>query len=346
MKEGGSEMKLFGRVGISVLRRVLHGATSFVLSNLFCAVTFAAPPPESPIVAEARELVDTYYGSQSNLTQAAELLARAYEINPNDSRVFVEAARITVMGGHLAFDRFQAGTFERYEALLDKAISLDSSNAKAYLLKAEVFEHEGRYNQELAALEKSKALNPDDPWLSYRYGSYYRKTRATGKSYSSFAELERRGPGATASDRKAYVSAMVNLAGFQIGDEKVEDNLRKYAALAVAARYPADAWTPHSFAERFIDVQLFDEAILYAREALKTMNFGAGRLTLAAALYGKSAKMVTDGSMMKEVRQYVNEAATFGFPKSAILDYLLNERGMAGSLNTLQPALNSVLRLE
>jgi tetratricopeptide (TPR) repeat protein len=304
---------------------------------------FAAPLAESARVAEARELLDTYYGNQANLIRSAQLLERAFEANPMDANVFVQAARITVMGGHLKFDEYQNGTFERSSALLDKAISLDPRNVQAHILKASAFRRQGAYQNQLVELDRAKDLGTNDPWLQVGYGSYYRLTNSLGRSYEAYSDVARRGPGSTASERRAYIAAIDVLRTFNVGGVQAKDKIREYAAIALKERYPTDAWTPLGYAEHFIDYHLFGDAIFYAREALKTMDFGAGRLTLAAALYARAAQLTSMGGSPKEIETLLSEARKFEFSKATILEYLLERRGIKGSLKVFAPELDKIV---
>lgn len=324
----------------NLLSRLLLVPLFFLTATLgFEAI--AAPTPETPLVAEARELVDTYYGN-GNLLKAAALLERAYAENPKDANVFIQAARITVMGGHIKFDEFKSGTFERYAALLDKALALDPDHPKAHILKAEVFYRQKRYADQLRELDLAKATGTNDPWLQIGYGVHYKATNAKIKWLEAYDSVIERGPGKTASERKAYIAALRALSGVTSG-ETYEVKLRKTAAIALKERYPTDAWTPHGYAEYFIDEQLFDDAIFYAREALKTMDFGAGRLTLAAALYGKAALLLATGAPPAEIEKLSSEAKKFRYSKETILHYLFVERGQGDTMNALAPSLYAVI---
>lgn len=320
-------------------------AFSCLLSSLLLSsVAVAASSAGSELVSSARELVDTYYGDRSNLEEATVLLAKAYAMNPKDANVFVQAARITVMGGSMPFGTFQGGTIERYAALLDRAIELDPSNAKAHILKAEVFDQQGRPNEQLIELDKAKSLRTVDPWLQIGYGRYYKKINARLASYTAYADVQKRGPGSSASERRAYVTAIGALKSFLLVGERAEEKLRKHAALALAARYPTDAWTPLGYAEDFIDYQLFEEAIVYAREALNTMEFRAARMTLASALYARAAQLKMAKHPSAEVEPLLVEARKFDFSKSDLLEYLLVRRGFGDSLRILEPTLNEIIR--
>jgi tetratricopeptide (TPR) repeat protein len=304
----------------------------------------AAIQPESRMVAQARELVDTYYGNQSNLKKSAELLELAYKANPNDANVFVEAARITGLGGYVGFDNYEAGTFARVGALLDKAISLDDVNPKAHILKAHIFDREQSYDRQVAELNKAKAVGTKDPWLWVGYGIYYENIGDTNSAHEMYSNVEKNGPGLTASTRKAYIVALNELSRYGLPETRKE-RLTKYAALSLKARYPIDAWTPHGYAENFIDIQDFDDAIIYAREALKTMNFGAGRLTLGSALYAKAAQQLMAGGKPDGVRPLIDEANKLGFDKSTVIEYLVQRRGLpTGSLKDLVPTLDTIIQ--
>lgn len=304
----------------------------------------AAAAAEPSAVIQARELLDTYFGDRTLLTRAAALLEQAHRDNPNNASIFVEAGRLTVKGGHTTFARFVPGTVERYEWLLDKAVALDPSNAKAYILKAEVFGLRGKPQERLAALKKAQALGTDDPWLMIGFGKYYMDARDGAKCLESFTAVERRGPGSTVSDRRAYIEALSALARFDLGDEPHRGKARRYAAQAMKARHPTDAWTPLGFAELFLDYEYFDEAILYSREALETMDFGAGRMVLAASLYAKAAQMIMANSPMKDARPFILEAEKLRFGKAEIIEYLTQRRGKPDNLKALEPTLNRIIQ--
>jgi hypothetical protein len=298
----------------------------------------AAGKEETPIIAEARELLDTYYGND-NLIKASALLERGYKSNSDNSHFFVQAARATVMGGQMSFGESRPNTIERYGMLLDRAIALDDSNSKAHILKAQVFAYTDRAAQ-LAELDKAKALGTADPWLLVGYGDYCFDLKALDKAFAMYTEVQRRGPGSRESERRAYVKALSSLTGFpHPTDVKM---LREYAALAMKARHPADAWTPLTFAESFLDEQLFDESIFHAREALKTMDFGAGRLALASALYGKAAQLTVAGKPPSDSQLFIEEARKFKFTKTEIFSYL-SRRDPQGRLRALVPTFNSII---
>jgi hypothetical protein len=85
---------------------------------------------------------------------------------------------------------------------------------------------------------------------------------------------------------------------------------------------------------------MFDEGIAYARELLSVMNHGAGRLSLACALYGKAAEFVlTRDSASRS--PLLREAAGLGFPREVILERLSESRS---KLKRLAPTLRNLVR--
>lgn len=300
---------------------------------------------ESPLVAEARELLDTYYGNSSILQKASALLQRAYEQNPKDANLYVQSGRLVVKGGHISYANFQSGTFETYGALLDKAISLDKNNKMAHALKAEVFQYQKNYPAQLAELKKAKAIGPMDSWLQIGFAEYYCQVKQMEKCWAAYhAAMESR-PVETPSQKRAYIASLDGLRRY-FGSSVVSDleMLRSYAIEASKVKYPTDAWTPQGYAESFLFYQDFDNAILYARDALKTMDFGAGRLTLVGALYAKAAQISTSGGSNAQIEVLVKEAERFGFQKPVILDYLLVKRDVGLRFPNLKQVLNRIVR--
>lgn len=312
------------------------------------AAVHAASTPETPEVAQARELIDTYYGQRARLQQAALLLKRAWERNPKDAHVYVQAARATVMGAHIRFEQFEPRGMAAYGELLDRALALDPAHAKAHILKAEFFSLNGRFAEELRELETARSLGTKDPWLQLGFGRHYRKMQDSAKAYEMFNAVSRRGPGTTASERKAYVQSQLKLA--EIFDHTAEGVLqiaRELAANAERERHPDDAWTPSNWAEFMLDREAFEDAIGHARTALKTMKFRAGDMVLAAALYGRAAQLIAGGKRENdpEVAVLVADARALRLARDEVLVYFLEHRGFTtGNLLKYRPQMERIVR--
>jgi len=313
---------------------------------LALSVLQAHAAPETLEVAQARELIDTYYGNRDKLTRAAALLQKAYQRNAQDPDVFVQAARITVMGGHLSFADFVPGTVEAYGALLDHALALDPKHAKAHILRAEAFHIAGRYEDEKRELDAARALNIPDPWLLIGYSRYHRAVGEALQGFQYDIYVKEGGPGATASERKAYVQALYDLSGIRIGEQSWADWHTELAAEAMKQRHPEDAWTPLSWAEVFFERERFEDAISHARIALDTMKFGMGYQVLAASLCARAAQLVRGGRPVSspEVQALLAEAKRMGVPRERVLAYFVEHRDPRSRIPGYRPDVEKLLQ--
>jgi len=303
-----------------------------LLCHLAAATNAAAP---DAAVTEARLLLDVYYGNRHTLQKAGEILAQALTKNPRNAEAYVQAARLTVMGGHIVNLEFRANTIETYHALLDQALT------KAHILKAEAYDVQGDYNREKASLDQARTYGESDPWLWMGYGRYYAATGDNRSAYQFYTKVEALGPGESATQRKAYVSALAELANYTPRGTEPTARLRAMAGKAWKERHPADAWTLGSFAESFMCQNMFEDASIYAREAVRTMNYGAGRLTLAASLYAQAAQLRVDNKPRADSDKLITEAAALGFKRAAVLTKL---QSCGADLQQLQSTLLEIVR--
>lgn len=281
---------------------------------LMMAVALSAAA--TPGVDKARELLDGYYGQPERLTQAAAILKDELQRNPKDAQVCVEVARLTIKGGHIVEQQFESGTVERYHEWLDKALKADPDNVTAHILKAEAYGIQRRYEQEKAELDLAKASGTNDPWLLIGYAQHSQHVRDAA-SYYFLTEAKKRGPGTTATERKAFVTALTDLARY-VQPGSVEVELRELGELARKERDPEDAWVLGNFADEFIWSGMFDDAIAYADDAVKVMNYGAGRRSLAVALYAKAATLI-QAKRPDEAQKLIVRARSLGIGPQAVL---------------------------
>lgn len=294
-------------IGVAII------STCLALPN----ISLADAGKAKQLALEAKQALDAHYGNQAQLTRAAELLVRALAEDKENATVYVQAARLTVKGGHVVASQFRPGSVDAYGELLDRALSLDPDNAKAHVLKAEYFHIKGSLASERVELDKAKGASTDDSWLFVGYARLYRSTGDLEKALSNYSEVRRRGPGASLEQRNAYIAALNGLANLAAatGDEKA---LRELIDATRKGRDPRDAWALGNLSESLVRAGMFDEAIAVGREALQAMNYGAGRLTLTAALYGKAAELTLAGSPGLAA-PLAQEARNYGYSKSSVL---------------------------
>lgn len=280
-----------------------------------------ASKPETAAVAEARVLLDTYYGKRANLVQAGTLLLNAYVADRRDPHVFVQAARATIMGGY----RVLPWAAEGYAALLDHAIALDPAHAKAHILRAEAFNIERKPAQELASLDRARALGTQDPWLQMGYARYFFAAGRKAEGLAMLREVEKRGKGTTPSEQKAYIEALYRLTRRAWGTPDYDQTLARNAAVVLKERHPDDGFGAQNFADLFLYEHRYDEAIVFARAAVASMDTPSARVTLCAALYAQAA---THNAMHRAVggpRDRIDaplkEAAALQVPRRDVWQY-------------------------
>lgn len=284
------------------------------------ASAWGAEPSANDRVAKAKVLLDAYYGQRAKLDEAVALLQEAMTDKPWPPELYVQAARATIMGGHIVRDQYRGNTIERELALLDEATKLDPNYAKPYILRAEAFRTTNRGDEALAQLDKAKALRPDDPWLWNGYGDYYWRLYDRLNAKTAWTKAVGYGRGTSEESRKAYVVGNDGLARFAstMGDV---DGLRHIAAEIDKTRHPDDAWVLGTLSGYFFFVAQFDEAVSYARRALDVMDYGVGRRWLAASLYAKACIAFKAGQPWEG---QVREARSLGYAPEDVAKYFQN----------------------
>lgn len=245
--------------------------------------------PAAPLVEQAATLLDEHFGDRDVLRRAAELLGEARAADPDYARLYVEAARLTIKGGHLVNDEFAGGTLEAAEFWLSKAIALDSEYPDAHVVMGHLLRQTGECPRAFEHLDKAKALKTSNPWLQNNYADCLEASGRPDQAKEIFEQVIARGAGTDAATRNAYVDAATKLQWYA-AVAGVNREVKRYAELATAAAAPKDAWTWGNVAMPLFLMGQNDEAERYARKALSIMDYGPGREALALTLYSKWAR--------------------------------------------------------
>jgi tetratricopeptide (TPR) repeat protein len=304
---------------------------------LLCAATMAGPawalPASAAVrhVADATELLDTHFGDDHKLAAADRLLQRAIALEPSHARACLQLARLGLVR--------HGGDSAPWRHWLDRALLLAPDEPKAHLLLAELHALHGNQTARRAALDQARALvTTRDPWLTIGYARYHGDQGDWTLARQLYLRVEAGGPGANASTRQAYITALTQLAHFtSISRDPVR--LRGLAAQAARERHRDDAWVLGSFAARFVAVGLFEDAAAQARAALRVMNHAAARLTLAAALYGQAAALIRADSE-SAAAPLIDEARALGLDGQRVLERL--SHGSA-PVQALMPVLKEII---
>jgi tetratricopeptide (TPR) repeat protein len=219
------------------------------------------------------------------------------------------------LGGHIIRDEYQPGALDQFEQLVDKALALDPDNLDAITLKVEARERAHDYPSVLKTIQRGIALAPADARLHLSLGDYYWTNGQPEKAIEEYKLLVTRGPGNDRASRRVYPQALLQASKIHEHPSYIR-GIREMASRADYNRNPNDAWTLGSFAELFSRLAFFDDAIFYQRKALDVMDYGAGRRTLAIALYGKAAQMQLSG---KDGSKLIAEARQLRVPPGEVV---------------------------
>jgi hypothetical protein len=296
----------------------------------------AASSPEDADTVRARALLDTTYtrNKAQNTSAAALLLAPALSGASHSAAAYVEAARATVM----APTQLSAPDLAvHYHALLDKALEIDPENRKAYVLKAEAFDMQRDYASEWVSLEESRVLGNPDPWLLMGYARFNAATKGSLEGVAWYKQVVGFGPGATESEHKAFVFAAVQVGQYK--SNPGEPTLSELGALVWKYRNPNDAYSIGSFAQYFVGDDDFENGMLYARAALKTMNYRVARTTLAAALYAKAADLIVAGNTFG-AGKFVTEAQSLDYDRDEVFRHYSES---SDHISKIMPTLRKIV---
>lgn len=274
-------------------------------------------PGEKEKLDQARTLIANYYGDPSLLQRAATIVSEVLRKNPNSSAGYVEAARITIKGGHIVSDQFAPGTKDAYRFLVLKALELDPDNVKALSLRAEIYLFSGANVEAVKTIHRGLELAPGDPWLKLNLAEYY---RAIGWSPQRGETLNSIMTPACDSDpdyrRACVVSLQAQISRFAHPEN--QELVRSLAKRLLELRNPRDAWALGGLSYHFAQADLLDQSIEYGRQALQVMDHGVARLNLAAALYAKAALLQKEGRPNDEL---LREADALGVPEERVLEW-------------------------
>ena len=250
------------------------------------------------LVKKAQETIDGDTSQGDYLVRASNLLGAAIEIDSNYAPIYVEAARLILVGGSIPSSRsapqFKGNTLGIAESYLKRAISLDPRYPDSYVLMGHVTRMMGVPDLALSNLNKAVELKSKNPWLLNNLGAYYQDLSEIDKATDYYSKAINSGVGKDSQQRNSYIDAATKLQWYAAlkDDNK---NVIKYGKLATDAAPPYDAWTWANVGNMLFVQGFFDEAETHAKKALSIMNFGHGRGVLALALYGKWAKAVAEG---------------------------------------------------
>lgn len=269
------------------------------LCGVACKQNQAPLDPNS--LTEAISLLDGYRGNGAHLQRAKLLLDAVVKERPDHAKAHRELARYYIMAGHINRSNFRPGFLEAAEAELNLALDIAPDFIEAHVLGGHLYYKMGRKDKAKDSLRKAEALGASDEWFHNNWadilsdeGNYSEAIR----HYQTVVESETK-------NKKAKGFAIDGLSDVYTRSGRFHEAETMYK-LKIDFE-PRDAWSHNSYAH-FLLCKLGDSerSIEQSELALEIMNFGAGRMGLAAGRYVKWAENAvgsTTESSLKELQQ-------------------------------------------
>jgi tetratricopeptide (TPR) repeat protein len=287
---------------------LLLALSTAIPSLAFLENSFAATPEtltaldSAALTAEADALLDEWRGQGNILDLAAQKLIQAVKRNPDYAKAYVQICRLHIMAGFLNNQLFEPLALQTAERAILKAIQLDPADGYAYVLKGHLYTNLGRLAEAKAALSMADNVGTDSPWLKLNWAAIFELEGDFDRAAANYRDVIASGT----TNRKALGSAYEDLAGYYLMKHQwvnADEVHRAHIKLE-----PTNAWARGNYASWLANKGQFERAIPHAREALQLMDYGAARNTLAVALYGTWATMITAGKDPSQAQPYFDEA--------------------------------------
>lgn len=273
----------------------------------------AQPGASTAEVAQARSLLDSWKGDPAPLTRASAILDKVLEAQPANVEAMKERARLTIMSGYLrevtrdyrghiyTVGSYLPGTLENAEAILLEALRIKPDFAEGYVLLGHVYVEREKPQEAAQALRKAESLGTDDPWLHLNWASLHESRAEIAASRERWQRVIRQGTANEKARGMAYGFLIVHLRK----EGRHEEAIALYREQL--ARSSNDAWGHGGFASYLQSLGRYEEAIEQARTALRIMDYGIGRRTLAVCLYSRWGELLMAGRR-DEAQPYFDEA--------------------------------------
>lgn len=125
-----------------------------------------ARPPENLQAYDYVQRAWNHYrgGTRSGVREARRLFEQAISLDPAYAQAYVGLAMTRVVTVSSGWTEQTAEALAEAEGLARKALALDSNNAAAHAVLADVYLHRQQYDLARAEDEQAIALNPNDAW--------------------------------------------------------------------------------------------------------------------------------------------------------------------------------------
>lgn len=288
------------------------------------------------LVAEARDWLDEWPEKPEALTKAAANLQEVIRRNAKHANARIEMARLHLKAGYIRNRTYQPGVLKKAQQELQLVLFENSKSADALILLGHIYYQRGQFPAALKLYGQVEQIGTENPWLHLNWADALieleRLDEADKRLKKAQAQLMAmkdppRGPMRAMLEKTSTVAQKQG---------RLDDADKAYRELI--AFDPGRAWVHGNYAAFLLfERDSPDAAIAEAEKALAIMDYGIGRLTLAAALYAKWAEVKRKDP--PQAAQYLERARSI----STAFDWIMPLSAMSVSAGPVM--LNAVKEL-
>ena len=252
-------------------------------------------------IAEVRKILDTWSGQPEVLAQARQALDKVLAGDPFNAYAFIETARLEMMRGYMnnryakngkfvyEVGNFAPSAYRRAIEAIGTARGYDPLAGDVYVMQSYIYFQQAQLDAAEQALKTAESMGATDPRLHL----YWADVHFARGNYPAAVERVQRALQGPGDGTKTKVMANTRLASIYQQTGEAEKAIAAHKALIDLE--PQNAWIHNNYSAYLCNsLGRNDEAIAEARSALRIMDFGAGHMVLASALYGKWADLVAE----------------------------------------------------
>ncbi|MBK6692638.1 MAG: protein kinase [Myxococcales bacterium] len=275
-----------------------------------------AESKETALYADAMVLVDEWHGRPEPLANAEAKLKEALTLTPTFALAHAGLARIALKRAYVGGSEYRPEGLTAAHAMADRALALDARCAEAFVVRAWLHRNGGDLSRAKAAAAEAEKLAPTAPSYLLLKADLMSKGGDLDGAEALLGRLI-----TTTKDRTVAARAYGTLD--TIYRERDDAPALDQVYRRVVDLEPESAWAKGNYANFLVDNGNFDKALEYGQAALRQMDYGAGRRTVAQAHTGKGIELLWDQGDL--------EGAKLAFSRAAAMDdtYFLAHYGLA-----------------
>lgn len=239
----------------------------------------------------ARDELDQWRGQREYLAEAGKVLTKIIQEDAAFAPAHRELGRLYIMAGYINGDNYEKGSLSPAEKEILKSIEIEPDYADSYVLLGHLYTNLKNYSKAMESLKKADEIGTKIPWLDLNYADLYIDIGADDLAEKKYLNVVE----SNTNNKKAYGTALQGLAKLYTrkGDFKKADEWYE----KTTQYEPESAWNWGNYANFLLyRMNDADRAIKNGEQALKIMDYGMGRFTLACALFAKWAQGIESGN--------------------------------------------------